>query len=289
MEYYDIKINKDDHDVRSDILSEIINNYVDSLKAIGYRVNALESVDYYVVAYEQGSFVVRLKAVYGKTNKFASDNVIGIILFGVLVNFIYDFIKTEKSPQIIINTHEAIIEIEGQKIIVPRKVVELHEKIKDVPSIKKSLKLVFKGVQQDDKARSLGLSYNDGNNIKLTLDIPSSEFDKLAKDDEIIKRQVVNDVDLIITRAILERSRRRWEFNLNGKRISCPIVLDDFYKKFESHLYEIAPGDKLRVRLLVDQSFDSEINSWVDDEYHINDVFDLIKNNRTSVGIQQTL
>jgi len=57
-------------------------------------------------------------------------------------------------------------------------------------------------------------------------------------------------------RAILERSRRRWEFVWRGVRISAPVLDDSFYMDFAAHKITIALGDALEVKLKIRQRKD---------------------------------
>jgi len=66
-------------------------------------------------------------------------------------------------------------------------------------------------------------------------------------------------------RAILERSRRRWEFVWRGVRISAPVLDERFYADFAAHKITIAPGDALEVRLKIRQRKDPSTGIMLND------------------------
>lgn len=62
-------------------------------------------------------------------------------------------------------------------------------------------------------------------------------------------KEIVEEADLQIIRAILERKRRRWEFAWRGIRISAPITDDGFNAHFLARKIPLHPGDGLKVQL----------------------------------------
>jgi len=80
--------------------------------------------------------------------------------------------------------------------------------------------------------------------------------------------------DLQIIRAILEKSRRRWEFSWKGFRISAPILHNQFYSEFTSHRITIAPGDTLNARLRIYQRRDLGTGVMINDKYEVLEILD---------------
>ena len=83
--------------------------------------------------------------------------------------------------------------------------------------------------------------------------------------DESGSRDFVETTDLQITRAILERGRKRWQFVWRGVRISAPVLDDQFYDRFFARQISIAPGDSLRVNLRVRQNRDPDTGVLLND------------------------
>lgn len=86
-------------------------------------------------------------------------------------------------------------------------------------------------------------------------------------------RTVEEVVNLQIIKAILEESRRKWEFMWRGIKISAPIVSKKFYVEFFAHDITIAPGDVLEVKLLIKQELDTKTGIYANKSYEVADVY----------------
>lgn len=76
-------------------------------------------------------------------------------------------------------------------------------------------------------------------------------------------------VDLQIVKAILERSKRKWEFMWRGIKISAPVTDEKFYIDFFAHDITIAPGDILQVTLHVYQTKDPATGIYRNTGYEV--------------------
>lgn len=242
-------------------------------------------VEYYIEAISEGSVRVHIKAIYKNANEIATNHIVGVILIGILVNWIYDVIKTDNSPQIVINDDSAIFEIGSQKIVVPKNAIKYYEKLKGSQDIDRSIKKTFKAAQSDSDITYVGVNYDNGSK-SVILEIPRAEIEKLAKDDEVEEKTDSVRAEITIIRAILERSKRKWEFDWNGVKISSSITDDNFYKKFEGHEYQIAPGDRLVVELKIKRRRDKVSGVWEPISYEITSVWDVAQDIK---GIQEKL
>lgn len=87
--------------------------------------------------------------------------------------------------------------------------------------------------------------------------------------DERDEREIVEQVELQILRAILDKTRRRWEFVWQGVKISAPILDEDFYRDFFAHKITIAPGDSLECELKIYQKKESPAGIFTNSKYEI--------------------
>ena len=79
-----------------------------------------------------------------------------------------------------------------------------------------------------------------------------------------------------ISRAILARGKRKWEFYWRGMRIPAPVLDTIFYDRFFAHEIMIAPGDGLRVALRITQVQSPDTGIYVNEQYEIVEVFEHI-------------
>jgi len=289
IERYTLTLGCSGHAVRAETLTAAVDNFVESLRQIGFRIDALQDIDYYVEALSPGSFRIRFTSTYNRANALVRDNLLGIFIFGVIINICSDWIKGDDAPIVIVAEDSVKIINGSETVVVPIGAYEAFKKLKEVDSIRIPIKRTFKAIRSDPDVHYVAIEYSNESGTYGPITLQESAFEMLARDDEIQSRDVTNRVELTITRAILERSKRRWEFYHEGRRISCPILIREFYDKFESHLYQIAPGDKLLVDLKVHQELDREAGVWMDVSYEIVEVIKLIQSPRASAPNQLTL
>jgi hypothetical protein len=77
------------------------------------------------------------------------------------------------------------------------------------------------------------------------------------------------EADVQILRAILEKSRRRWEFVWNGTRFPAPVLDENFFADFAAHKITIAPGDRLKVMLRIKQRRIPGVGIFVNETYEV--------------------
>jgi len=76
-----------------------------------------------------------------------------------------------------------------------------------------------------------------------------------------------------ISRAILERGKRRREFFWRGVKIAAPILDERFFDRFFSHEITIAPGDALEVALRIVQARKPDSGIYGNVRYEIAEVY----------------
>lgn len=86
-------------------------------------------------------------------------------------------------------------------------------------------------------------------------------------------REIVEITHVEISRAILERGKRRWEFFWRGVRIAAPVLDQKFFDRFFAHEIMIAPGDSLEVALRIVQEKKPDSGIYVNVRYEIVEVF----------------
>lgn len=95
-------------------------------------------------------------------------------------------------------------------------------------------------------------------------------------------REIVEITQVEISRAILERGRRRWEFFWRGFKIAAPILDEKFFDQFFAHEIMIAPGDALEVALRVVQERKEDSGIFVNVRYEIVEVLNHVPRLRQS-------
>jgi hypothetical protein len=143
---------------------------------------------------------------------------------------IYDhFVKTDPKTEIVVNTDEVIISKNGDRVIIPRNVYNQVETVKSNPEVQRNLSRTFQILEEDHAIENFGLTPRVDDPEPL-VQITRDEFPKLAIVPEDIeeleqRKQRVERVRIIVLKAWLVRSARKWQFEWNGVPISVQFAI----------------------------------------------------------------
>lgn len=256
-------------------LASALVGVADAAKAANAVVNPGYEIEVVVEAFGPGSFRAKVKAVYkGAGNLFTRDNLKGVVL-GVIAAFVYEH-TLAPNADVTVNVTEAEVVIEqgNTRIIVPREVHEAKEQVQDDPQFRSGVGRAVKAAEDDPAIVDIGFGTED--DPEPPIKVPRERFalisEPIPRYQEDEPREVEERTNVRIIRAILERSRRRWEFVWNGVRISAPVTDDGFYDDFFAHRITIAPGDALEVRLKIRQSLNADIGVYINEAYEVVEV-----------------
>lgn len=160
----------------------------------------------------------------------------------MLANYIYDHTLARKDPiQVQVLTDEVIVTQGDNRIIVPRAVHEATQVVSADPDFTRHVDRMLGSVTIDERVTGFGLSTTvAGPPPDIILPRELLAIRDAPPDEEAKTRIIEEDCDLQIVKAILERSRRKWEFRRRGVTISAPIKDPNFYTDFSSHNITIA-------------------------------------------------
>lgn len=257
------------HRINAYTLASTLVALADAAKTANLSINPGYEIEILVEALGPGSFKAQIRAITkSAANLFTGDNVKNIVL-GVIAAFIFEYtLSPNKDVKVIVNTDEVVIEQGDKKIIVPRQIHAATEEAKKSSAFRGSVGRAFEAVERDSQIASLGLTakFDDPQPDLL---IPRERFPSIASNLEVLPlddtREITEITTVQIMRAILERSRRRWEFVWQGIRISAPVLDEKFFADFAAHKITIAPGDALEVRLKLRQRKDAATGIYLND------------------------
>lgn len=252
-------------------LASTLVSFADAARAANSVINPGFEIEVVVEAFGGGSFKATLRSVYrGASNLFSNQTLQGLVL-GVISNFIYQHTLAPNSIiSVDLSTSEVVIEQGDTRIVVPRDVYELTQQAEANPEFVNSLRDAARAIEADEAVTSIGFSVDL--NTPTPLPISRSQLQLMATvpaSPEETERDFIEIADLEILRAILEKSRRMWEFVRSGMRISAPVLDDGFYQDFFAHRITIAPGDSLRVKLRVRQRRLPEVGIFINESYEV--------------------
>jgi hypothetical protein len=266
-----LHIRKEGHSINAYLLAATLVALADAAKEANERINPGYEIEVVVEALSDGSIKAVLRTIYRSLGNLFSKEALNAIILGIVATYIYEHaLAPDKKVGVIVNSGEVIVEQENTKVIIPREVYEAEQKVNTSSRFQDKVGEAFDAMLKDPSITSLSLAA-DTSVDKESSPIPRKVMELIAMPPKEGKEvQVVDEIaDLQIIRAILEKSKRRWEFSWRGFSIPAPILDDKFYSDFISHQIVIAPGDKLKVNLRIYQRRDLVTGIYVNDRYEI--------------------
>jgi hypothetical protein len=235
----------------------------------GYRVEVV------VEALADGSFRAVVRTIFEKAKNLFSHEAVKAIIYGIIATHIYEMaIRTETPSRITVSEELVIIESGNDKIIVPKNIYEAKKQLESSGRFNAAVGQVFDGAAADQSVQGIGIGSAEDKKRVPPL-IPRDKFilfQSATVVDELV-REMTEAATLEISRAILERGNRKWEFYWRGIRISAPILDERFFDRFFAHEITIAPGDALEVALRIIQEKDPDTGIFVNSRYEILEVY----------------
>lgn len=246
----------------------------DAAKEANEIINPGYSVEVVVEAFGGGSFRAKIKTIYKGVNNLFSTQTLKAIAIGVISSYVYQHtLAPDVEIKIKVDNELVIIEQNDKQIIIPRSV---HDALKEVEKSKKfsqEISRAFEAIQSDEQIESFGFTKNLDDKTP-TIEVPRQKFPMFAvlPESQVSDRIIEELAELQISKAILERSKRKWEFSWRGVKISAPILHQQFYNDFFAHKIKIAPGDILEAKLKIYQTREPESGIFINTKYEITEV-----------------
>lgn len=165
------------------------------------------------------------------------------------------------------NIQSEIVNSDGEARMVSKLVLDLYESNQRINT---ELSQIFKVLDQDEDIS--GLILKDENNFKLfyarkkQLKGLSKKLGYLAAE----KRELLESVTVSITRISFE-NHYRWEFYLQGKKVSARILDQQFFDKINQG-ERFAKGDVLQIDIRRYQVYSAEMDAYIDKSFEVEKV-----------------
>lgn len=260
-------------------LASTLVSLADAVKEANIIINPGYEIEVLVDVIGPGSFRARIKAIYrGLQNLFSGSDLKAIVL-GVVASYVYQItLAPDIKIQINVGEKQVVIEQGNHKVIIPREVHDAVKQVEKSEKFKNSLGQMFDAVERDKEISSIGIARTMSDE-KPPIEIPRDRFALISRrvEPEEGVREVEEVTEVQISRAILDRSKRRWEFVWRGIKIPAPVSDDKFYDDFFAHRITIAPGDQMSVRLRIYQRKNDDTGIFINERYEIIEVLKHIR------------
>lgn len=257
----------------------------DAARAIGASLDPFDEFELIVTAVGPGSFRAKVgtkKKRRGRDERPQwRDDVRGIIL-GVIASIIYENVFSDKDALNIVATDTAyVIEHGDTRIILPAEVASAKDSAERVPAVRRGLTDFFGALERDHTIESFGL-VQDLHATDTTFVIDRERFpvvrmsiESNAPPSERRRVQSFRYEQVVVTKAILQRSTRKWEFIWRGFKVSARIADEWFFQALEARDVALRHADVLVVDIEVHQRWDDANATYVNEEYVVTRVHGL--------------
>jgi hypothetical protein len=221
-------------EVDAKTLSSVLKSFSALSYCIGTSIDPASKMELVVVSDGSGSFRVLIKRA-GKELAGLLSRGIEAAFWGVVATVIYNStLGVGEKPNIIINTDEVIISHGADRIIVSRKVHADATNAAKLPKVQSAISETFDALAADTKISDFGLTPRMTDRKPL-IHIPRSEFPTsivgILTTDGATTRYQTKRATLVIRKAWLNGSKRKWSFEWNGTPISAKIADQTFLNK----------------------------------------------------------
>lgn len=242
-------------------------------RAINGILNPGVEVEIEFIRSDQGSIRAILKSLKKDTQTFLDAPFVYIVypfLLAILANTL-----TSTDVKIIVKDDSYIVEHGKQQIVLPRDAAAKVERIERDPSVRRPVRNFFSVVDADPNVKSVDFR-SPSSPDEPAIPIERQKFATLREIPDLIpadfpkeKEQRYYRQRVIVVTAVLEKTKRKWQFLWNSQKISADIRDDQFFEKLAQHEYEFGQGDSLIVDLVAEQSLNEIVKAYETKGYHI--------------------
>jgi len=268
---FKVKFENDNHRIDSETYIKSLIAMTTIIKEFNYQIGVGEKVNVNIEAESAGSFEVSLVLTALK-DLVSKDTVqyLGelVVLLTGIVELKKRFSKIDQTKTQFVENNVIFNDSSGNTI---HTINQNHYHFYMNPVAHEAVSDQFRALEADKNITGIQYQFNDQ---KVT--ISSSEFGELAKPSEFIapdSKETEAPATLTITRCVFEGENRKWEFILNGMKISAAILDRDFWKGIDRG-NRFGKGDKLIVDLLTIRTFDPSLGVYINKEYQVLNVRD---------------
>lgn len=222
---------------------------------------------------DQGSIRAVIR-VFTKDTKTLLRSPVTLVILPFLLGFLVNKI-TSDPINIVVSESSYIVEHGSEKIILPKDSTKIVERLDRDPAVRRTVRKFFNVVESDQSIREVDfrsprlpdkpvLPISRDQFISLR-DIPEIEPPELPKK----RDEQYSYVAVVVLTAVLEKSKRKWQFLWNGHKIAADIRDDSFFAKLANHEYEFGQGDSLMVDLIAQQELNELVGAYENKSYYV--------------------
>lgn len=267
------------HSISAYTLSTALVGFADAIRA-AHRLTSIGSeVDVVVDVLREGSFEAVIRAVVRPIgNLFSAENAKSIGLALVSSYIFANSCLSEEKPTYVINGDVTFVKNHGGVLIVDNAVILAEQQVSRSSQFLEAINRFVSAIEHDESITEVSISTRPDDPIP-PLPIPRREIAHLSRPvkEEGEVRKISERTTLLVSKPVLARGRRKWEFVWRGIRVGAPILDDVFLSRFAAREYHLAPGDALDVDLRITQERHPVTRAFLNTAYEVVRVHDLVR------------
>lgn len=254
-------------------------------RSVGFVISPELEFELLLTQTEGGSFKAYIKAVR-KDAKSLLEKPVTNVITPILIGVLFLWLSNEK---VVIKEglDSYIVEKGGEKIVLPKypaagefpkNPTEIVKKASRDSSVRRSAKRLIEACELDPEVKEFDIRPSRAPNTPI-LPIKREHFvvirglpDEVLDDIPEVRRRKYYRQRAIVVTAVLEKTKRKWEFLWEGNKINANILDDNFFDKLANHEYEFGQGDVLTIDLEVEQKLNPYIRAYENKLYHVTKV-----------------
>lgn len=245
----------------------------DLYRAINAVVNPGLEVEVEFIRSDQGSVRAVLKALK-KDAKDLLEKPLSLIVLPFLIAILATWLMDEKIT-VTVNDDSYIVERGHERIVLPREAHERATKAENDTAVRRSARNFFAICEADPSVKAVDFR-SSGSPGREIIPIDRERFQIIREMPELVlpemeqtRTQIYYRQHVVLLTAVLQKSKRKWQFLWGGQKIWANITDPDFFTKLATHEYEFGQGDQLVVDLATDQELNEIVGAYENRAYHI--------------------
>lgn len=263
---FKIKFENENHRIDSETYVRSLISMSTILKEFNYQSGSGEKISINIAAESAGSFEVSM--VLAALKDMMSKNTIEylgglVVLLTGLIQFKNHFTKADQSKTELSGDNVLLRDNNGTVI---HSVTNNSYQFFMNPVVHEAVSDQFRALSADKNISGIKFEFNEQ-----SVSFPNSEFEHLAQPTEFAAPDSFESdapATLTITRCVFEGENRKWEFILNGSRMSASITDREFWQGIDRG-NRFGKGDKLIVDLRTLRVLDQTLGVYINKEYQV--------------------
>jgi hypothetical protein len=246
-------------------------------RAINAIANPGQEIEVDFIRSDVGSIRAVIR-IFKKDTQNLLHSPVSLLILPILIAIVVTKVMSEPIS-ISVKDDSYVVQQGEERIVLPRSSAHVVKRVDNDPVVRHTIRKFFGIVESDRNVSAVDFrlpQMPDAPIIPVGKDqfatlrtLPEPETSTLPK----IKEELYSRVVVVVLTAVLEKSKRKWQFLWGGHKIAADIRDDSFFAKLANHEYEFGQGDSLTVDLIAQQELNELVGAYENKSFYIAKVY----------------